>query len=548
MPVHRTTRRYAHTGVRITNMPTSYAPNVRVSITDDSDDIDAASVAGVSTPSNTVNPSRPSLSRVQPALESSSRNSTPASRSSTDATPTVMEKTASVDAKPMGPVKPVVASKTAGTTRFVTSSKPVTATKPAVSAKPSASAKPTHSTRPGISMRTTGGKTPLAAVGSVMHVVIIGGSFSGLSVAVTLARDPPRHDIAITLVEPKAYLEIRWETIRAMFDETVAQNCLVSLSKIIAGLPKPVHHVRARAIAIGIDRVELDDGLSLPFDVLLMATGAVNKFSVLTPHMAPGATSDAAEDDAMAARRKQLRETGEAILSADSILVIGGGPIGTELAAEAASYAQRRGRKLQITLVDARDNLVPTHPRSVGSKLEKRLTALGVDVILGERVTQLNDGTWRADRTSRILSPEVVLLANGIAPSAPDLFGDNKAAVRDGWVRTDAFGRVLDTRGNIFAAGDCCDWKTKSGENTLSNRNVYAHNIRVSVDAFATMKPLAAIDGRLRRVSTERNLSIVTSGPRGGVAALSVGSISLPLPWMKNRTMFLDKAKKEIGW
>lgn len=387
--------------------------------------------------------------------------------------------------------------------------------------------------------------SPKGAFDETMNVVIIGGSFSGLSVAVALSKAPPKKDTLITLVEPKAYLEIRWATIRAMFEESVSKGSTVALSKILSS-HKMIRHVRASAIGVDIDSVLLDSGQVIYFDVLLVATGSTTGFPVLTPHLTPG--TPLSEGEAITARRRFLRDMGEQILSAKSVLVIGGGPVGTELAADVAAYGKRRGRHMRVTLIDSKDRLIPGYSRSAGDKLEEKLCALGVDVLLKHRAVMLHDGTWSVQDTGMPLKADFVIKANGVRPTAPKIFGEESESVRDGWIRTDEYGRVVGARGNIFAAGDCCDWKAKSGENTLSNRHVYAHNIRATVDALGANRALAAIDGKLKRVSTERNLAIVTSGPKDGVAALPLGSLTLFLPWMKNRGMFLAKAKKEIGW
>lgn len=378
-----------------------------------------------------------------------------------------------------------------------------------------------------------------------MNVVILGGSFSGLSIAVTLSKAPPRRDMIITLVEPKPYLEVRWATIRSMFEESVSKGSTVALSKILSP-HRMIRHIRAQATSISIDSVLLDDGQMLYFDVLVVATGSVTGMQALTPHLTPG--THLKEIDAIQSRRRFLRDTGESILQSKSVLVIGGGPVGTELAADIAAYGKRRGRAIHVTLVDTKDRLIPGYSRSAGERLEEKLTALSVNVILNQRAEMLEDGTWVLKGSGKPLKAEVVIRATGVSPSAPDIFGETSECIRDGWIRTDAYGRVFGTRGNIFAAGDCCDWKAKSGENTLSNRHVYAHNIRVTLEALLHSRGLASVDSRLKRISTERNLAVVTSGPKDGVAALPLGSLTLFLPWMKNRGMFLSKAKKEIGW
>lgn len=378
-----------------------------------------------------------------------------------------------------------------------------------------------------------------------MNVVILGGSFSGLSVAVSLSKLSPRKDVMITLIEPKAYLEIRWATIRSMFEESVSKGATIPLSKVLSS-HRMIRHIRARATRVTIDSVTLDSGEELYFDVLLIATGSTTGFSALTPDLTPGTMQS--EQEAIMSRRRFLRDTGERILASKSVLVVGGGPVGTELAADIAAYSKRRGRNIHVTLIDTKDRLIPGYSRSAGERLEDKLSHLSVDVILEQRALQLEDGSWVTKETRAPLKADIVIKATGVRPSAPEIFGDDSESVRDGWIRTDEYGRVMGTRGNIFAAGDCCDWKAKSGENTLSNRHTYAHNMKATLDALSAARSLASIDGRMKKVSTERNIAVVTSGPKDGVAALPLGSLTLFLPWMKNRGMFLAKAKREIGW
>lgn len=379
-----------------------------------------------------------------------------------------------------------------------------------------------------------------------MNVVILGGSFSGLSVAVTLAKSPPRDITHITLVEPKSYLEVRWATIRSLFDDSVCETNTVSLAKILSS-HSMITHVRACATSIGMDTVQLDDGRHLPYDVLLVATGAIHAFSVLTPQLSPGTLLS--PSDALKERRSYLRKTGDSILAARSVLVIGGGPVGTELAADIASFSQQRGSDVRVTLVDSNDKLMPGYPRSIAQKLRDKLANLRVKVILGHHAVAAGNGVWELRGNGKRLEADIVLTTTGVTPCAGNIFGEGSESVRDGWVRTDRFGRVIGCRGDVFAAGDCCDWSAKSGENTLANRNAYAHNIRLTVEAIANNRALASIDSRLKRVSvSHRPPAVVASTPREGEATSPFAALSPSWWWMKNRGMLLAKAQKEIGW
>lgn len=385
-----------------------------------------------------------------------------------------------------------------------------------------------------------------AVPGGKVNIVILGGSFTGLSVAVTLAKNPPRDASVITIVEPKSYLEVRWATIRSLFDEETCNNSTISLSKILSSHPM-IRHVRARAVAVEMDAVRLDDNRNLPYDVLLVATGAVHSFTVLTPHLSPGTLLP--PGDALESRRRFLRETGDSILKCRAITVIGGGPVGTELAADIAAYGRARGRIIHVTLIDNKDKLMPDYPRSVSQKLREKLVKLDVRLILGQRAEECDDGSWVLTESGEKLDGDMIIKTTGVAPSAKGIFGADSVSVRDGWVRTDRFGRVNGCRGDVFAGGDCCDWSAKSGENTLANRNALAHNLRLTAEAIANCRALASIDSRLKRVSiSHRPPAIVASAPRDGENGSPFAALSPSWWWMKNRGIMLAKAQKEIGW
>lgn len=545
---------------------------------------------------------------------------------------------------------------------------------------------------------------PLPAVPpGVMHVVILGGSFSGLSVAVTLAKitrnsqasSAPNHHahgaggggfgaglgggnhhrnstnsttstssngnpnngggglmpthnrdraaVHITLVEPKTYLEVRWSTIRSLFDAGVCDASTVPLSKVLAEHAGTITHVCARGKAVLLDTVVLDDGRHIPYDVLLIATGAVTAYAPLTPHLTPSSSPSANtsatgtplraaeavrqsrdgnqnqdEDQghgSLAQRRLFLQQTGAAILQGRSVAIVGGGPVGTELAADIAAYARQHqqqrpagaSHEFKVTLIDSNDKLMPGYPRAIAQKLRDKLAALHVRVILGHSAVRVSGGegdspgttgtgttpeVWElypCDKTGsstsgngrsgakdghhnqnynnnnyyysngyskgkgKRLDADLVICATGVRPCEKGFFEDGQVggaeSVRDGWIRTDRFGRVIGCRGDVFAAGDCCDWAAKSGENTLANRHTYAHNVRVTCDAIANNRALASIDSKLRRVSTShRPAAVVASQPRDGETTSAFAALSPSWWWMKNRGMLLAKAQREIGW
>lgn len=175
---------------------------------------------------------------------------------------------------------------------------------------------------------------------SAKHVVIVGGGLVGLSALTTLSKLHQKgkpSDLQITLVDPKAFVEVRWAAIRALFDSSIANSSIVSYSSILPSHPCATH-IPARAVSVDTSAhtVTLDtpDSTPLSYDVLLCSTGSETSQKILTPQ----AVAKDAES-----RRAELSAYGTELMKASSILVMGGGAIGVELAGDVKAYAARNG-------------------------------------------------------------------------------------------------------------------------------------------------------------------------------------------------------------
>ena len=149
--------------------------------------------------------------------------------------------------------------------------------------------------------------------------------------------------------------------------------------------------------------------------------------------------------------------TSDAALAAQdrpgSLLVLGGGPVGCELAQVHARFGVR------TTLVESGPQLVGKEEPSIAALLTQVLRADGVDVRLGVQVQRteptanglarvyLSDGT--------VVDVERVLVAVGRRPSSADLGLEVLGIAPDpsGAVRVDAYCRVVGQE-HVWAAGD----------------------------------------------------------------------------------------------
>lgn len=201
------------------------------------------------------------------------------------------------------------------------------------------------------------------------------------------------------------------------------------------------------AEVVAIDRparsVRLGDGASVPYDTLLLATGARPRRLALAEgsrHCLYLRTHDDA--CAIAARLNPNAR----------IAIIGGGFIGLELAAA----ARRRG--CAVTVIEALPRLLARAvPAEIAAVVEEMHRAQGVDIRCGAKVAAIADvGAGVEVRLGEgpAVAADLCIVGIGAIPNAELAAAAGLAA--DNGVCVDEFLRTGDPA--IFAAGDCCSF------------------------------------------------------------------------------------------
>ena len=221
-------------------------------------------------------------------------------------------------------------------------------------------------------------------------VVIVGGSFAGLQALRDLC---DCGDFDVTLVEPKEYYEYTPGVLR----------CYVQPSRLSDGLTAPLPSQRSRvvrAVAVSLDvsarelrvrHVGAEAAESvLQFDHCIIATGASYPCAPIRPSILDGAEIE------LSSRQRRWERAASALADASSVLVLGGGPVGVELAAEIVSHRRMR---TQVTLLSSGTRLCTEMPEAVGRVCKQWLEARGVIVRLGVRVESVARG-WRGRASS----------------------------------------------------------------------------------------------------------------------------------------------------
>jgi NADPH-dependent 2,4-dienoyl-CoA reductase/sulfur reductase-like enzyme len=275
-----------------------------------------------------------------------------------------------------------------------------------------------------------------------MHLVIIGNGIAGVSCAQTVRRLRPAARITLVSAESPHHFSrpalmylylghLRWPDIKPYEDWYWAENRLELV------------HDRATGIDVAQRLVHLAAGAPLPYDALLLATGASTRY-----HDWPGQHLAGVQGLVTLADAELMSQATQQVQQA---VVVGGGLIGVELA------EMLRARRIGVTVL-VRD----THywgsvlPAEEAALVDAELRRHGVQVQYGtELAAALGDaaGRVRAVRTSsgQELPCQWLGIATGVAPNLALTRGTtletDRGILVDDYLQTSVPG--------IYAAGDC---------------------------------------------------------------------------------------------
>lgn len=240
-------------------------------------------------------------------------------------------------------------------------------------------------------------------------VVIIGGGFGGLNAAKRLKNA----DVDITLIDKTnhhLFQPLLYQVATAALspgDIALPIRGILSTQKNVTVLLSDAHKIdRKNKIVI------LNDG-EVKYDYLIVATGTSHSYfgNENWKVFAPGLKTIS---DALCIREKILLsfEKAEKLSSSENInkymtfVIVGGGPTGVEMAGAIAEIACKTmlkdfrnidTAKTKIILVEAADKILGTYDEPLNTDAKKSLEALGVDVKLNTRVTDVKENGVKLD-------------------------------------------------------------------------------------------------------------------------------------------------------
>lgn len=291
---------------------------------------------------------------------------------------------------------------------------------------------------------------PTPSTADPPRVVIVGAGFGGLYCARVLGKVPVR----LTVVDRRNY---------HLFQPLLYQVATASLSP--GDIASPIRSIlrRQRNTEVWMGEVTdidvagrtllLGDGTTLPYDYLVLASGATHAYF---GHPEWGETAPALKtlEDATEIRRRFLlsfeaaerEDDGAARGRLLTSVIVGAGPTGVELAGAMAEISRQvmprefraiDTRAARILLLEGGPRVLPAYPPALSVKAQRQLEALGVEVRVNAMVTGIQDGTVQVG--DEAIEAGNVFWAAGVAASP---LGEK-------------LGAPLDRAGRVRVAPDC---------------------------------------------------------------------------------------------
>ncbi|HLC31977.1 MAG TPA: FAD-dependent oxidoreductase [Candidatus Nanoarchaeia archaeon] len=281
-------------------------------------------------------------------------------------------------------------------------------------------------------------------------VVVIGGGFAGSYCARRLERD-----FEVTLVDSEDYFEFIPGVPRTIVEPEhlgAIQRLHIDYLLYARVVRGGVTNVSEKEVMVGKERYA--------YDYLIVCSGS--------HYEAPFKEREVVSD----LRGRHLRSIHDQVIAAKKVLVIGGGLVGVEIAAELAGHFKDK----EITVVHAHGRLMERLPERASKLAYSYLSGKGVRIILNERVEKNKGGYyWLSSHTS--LTADLVFLCVGITPNYSFLKGFDSVLDEHHHLKVTDF---LQVHGypRLFSAGDITSLHVeKTAQNAQKQAAVVVHNI-----------------------------------------------------------------------
>ena len=281
-------------------------------------------------------------------------------------------------------------------------------------------------------------------------LLIIGGGFAGALAAKKLEKY-----FAVTLVDTKDYFEFTPSIPRSLVDPNYSKKIRVSHFDYL----KKSRLITDKVTALSRYQAILSSGLKLSFDYALICSGSSYATSIKEAGLVR--LQKAHE---LLSYSKQLSESKD-------ILIVGGGPVGVELAAEIiCAYPQKK-----VVLVHSKLSLLEKMHPKVGKAAHKFLSLKKVEIKYGQKLVSKSNNYYTTSKNEAIFA-DLVFNCTGITPNSD--FVPVQLRDKQSFIEVNPF-LQLQKWPNIFSAGDVnSSGFEKTAQNAENQSKLAIYNLK----------------------------------------------------------------------